>query len=231
MSQEFSSSEWGTFKQWRQQDEAIRKGEKGSLIVYYDTIEKEEDGELKKIPFLKSSVVFNRCQLASFDPNKKVDDSKTISLVDRIEKVDEFVTNTNATILHKGARACYVPSADEIHMPHPEAFIRTDKCTPTESYYSTLFHELTHMTGSQSRLNREKAKKLGDQKYAAEELIAELGAAFLCAEFDITSPEKSDHASYIAHWLQVLKENKRLIIPAASEALKAVKYLQRFQPN
>ncbi len=228
---EYPTQEWATFKQWQSKKEAIRKGEKGNLIVYYDTIEKEVDGEIEKIPFIKTSVVFNRSQLASYQPPESDINPDIVPLVEKIDRVDSFIHQTGANIEHKGDRACYIPSADQILMPEKTAFIDTEACTATEGYYSTLLHELTHWTGSKDRLNRTKGKKFGDENYATEELVAELGAAFMCAEFEITSTIKTDHASYIASWLKALKENKHCIITAASEASKAVSYLNDLQPK
>lgn len=229
--QGFKTQEWASFKQWQEKKEAIRKGEKGSMVVYYDTIEREVDGELKKIPFIKSSVVFNRCQLASYTHEAREETQSALPLVQRIEQVDNFITNTKAIIEHKNNTACYIPSADKINMPVPEAFIDTQYSTATEGYYSTLLHELTHWTGSKERLNRQGGKKFGDANYAAEELVAELGAAFLCAQFEITEVTKTDHASYIGHWLERLKENNRCIFTASSEASKACDYLDSLQPK
>lgn len=225
----FSSPEWASFKQWQQQKELIRKGEKGSLIVYYDTIERDVEGEIKKIPFLKSSIVFNRCQLQSYqEPVEPVETHETL-LALKIAPIDEFVENTKAHIAHIGSSACYVPKDDIIYMPDMEKFFTTETCTATEGYYSTLLHELAHWTGAEKRLNRVKGKKFGDENYAVEELTAELTAAFLCAEFDITTLDKGDHAAYIAHWLKVLKDNKQFVITAASEASKAADYLYGLQ--
>lgn len=231
MHREYESAEWGSFLQWREKKEAIRKGQIGTLIVYYDTFEKEVDGEIKEIPFLKSSIVFNRCQLASYEPTAKPEEPSAENLVERIEKADQFIVTTQADIEHRNGGACYVPSIDKIYMPHPEAFFHTETCTATEGYYSTLLHELTHWTGNAKRLNRQGGKKFGDNGYATEELVAELGAAFLCAEFDITMADKGDHANYIAGWLKVLKENKHCVFTAASEASKAVDYLHGLKPS
>lgn len=226
---EYCSPEWASFKQWQQRKEAIRKGEKGSMIVYYDVVEKEIDGEIRKIPFLKSSVVFNRCQLQSYEPLQEAPLDYTQPLAEKIDVVDEFITNSNATIAHIGSSACYVPADDIIYMPDLAKFITTERCTATEGYYSTLLHELAHWTGAEKRLNRKGGKKFGDNGYATEELIAEITAAFLCAEFDITTLDKGDHAAYISHWLKVLNDNKQCVITAASEATKAVDYLVGLQ--
>lgn len=229
--QQFGSNQWASFKQWQAKEEAVRKGEKGTMIVYYDTIIREIDGEEKKIPFIKSSVVFNREQLASFEQQEGEPETPIPNLVERVEHVHEFIENTKAVIEHIEPRAYYSRTFDKINMPPPELFVGTPTCTPTEAYYSTLLHELTHWSGSPQRLDRTKGKRFGDDKYAAEELVAELGAAFLCAELQITLEEKGDHAAYIDHWLKVLKEDKHCLFTAASGASKAVDYLQGLQPT
>lgn len=225
----YSSHEWATFKQWQQKDEFIRKGEKGSLIVYYDTFEKDVGGEIKEIPFLKSSVVFNRCQLNSYTPEQPQSFEATTEW-QSIEAIEDFLQNTKAIVAHGDGFPFYDRLDDKIVMPYQVNFIDTETCTAQEGYYSTLMHELTHWTGHAKRLNRTKGKKFGDHDYALEELIAEFGAAFLCADLGLPVYEKGDHASYIAHWLQVLKENKKFLFTAASEASKAVLYLEELQP-
>ncbi len=230
LERDFTNQEWASFKQWQDKKEFVRKGEKGTMIVYYDTLEREVDGEIKEIPFLKSSIVFNRSQLASYKPKEAANINET-PLVQKIKKIDSFIEHTQAIVEHKGNRACYSPSQDTITMPELTAFIDTESCTATEGYYSTLFHELTHWTGNPKRLDRKGGKKFGDQDYAAEELVAELGAAFLCSEFAIATLPKGDHAGYIVSWLKVLKDNKHFIVAAASEASKAVGFLHELQPQ
>lgn len=231
INQQFQSPEWGSFKQWQSKKEMISKGEKGSLIVYYDTFEKEVDGDIKKIPFLKSSVVFNRCQLQNYVPETP-EPPAVENLFDKLTDVEDFIRNTGAVVIHQAnGNAFYRPLEDKIYMPQPEQFITTDTCSAKEGYYSTLLHELTHWSGAENRLNRQKGKKFGDENYATEELVAELGAAFLCAELDITAADKPDHAAYIEHWLNVLKNDKHIILTVASEASKAVDYLQTARPE
>lgn len=231
LNREFVSDEWASLKQWNEKKESIRKGEKGTFIVYYDKIEKEVDGEIKEIPFIKTSYVFNRCQLSSYETRQKDELSNPVSLVERIENVDTFIRNTSVIVEHNGFSAYYRPSLDKIVMPWQETFMDTETCTATEGYYSTLLHELTHWTGAPNRLARQGGKKFGDNGYATEELVAELGAAFLSTEFGIATADKGDHAAYIDHWLKVLKENKHCIITAASEASKACDYLHSLQPQ
>lgn len=226
---QFTTNEWATLKQWNEKKEKIRKNEKSSMIVYFDMMEKEIEGEIEKIPFLKYSKVFNRSQLESYIPGPA--EPELPLLVERLERVEKFVANTKADIKHQGYDACYIPDQDVIHMPSKSSFINTDEMTATEGYYSTLMHELTHWTGHPKRLDRKLSTKFGSNPYAEEELIAELGAAFLAAALNITNAPKKDHANYIATWLQVLKQNKYAIISAARSASKAVDYLMKLPNN
>ena len=145
---------------------------------------------------------------------------------ERIESADRFLAATGATIQHSGNTAFYAPARDVIQMPPFEAF--KDK----ESYYATALHELTHYTKHPSRLNRDfGAKRFGDTGYSREELVAELGAAFLCADLSITPEIRADHADYLGHWLNVLREDKRAIFSAAAHAQRAADYLHALQPK
>lgn len=226
----YSTDEWASFKQWQSKNERIRKGEKGNLVVYYDTFEKEVDGETKKIPFLKSSYVFNRCQLEGFEPPKPPEHLEIFEFGEKIDAIEDFVANTQAIVEFHDGGACYIPSQDKIMIPNLENFTSTATCTATEGLYSTLMHELTHWSGAEHRLNRITGKRFGDQNYATEELVAEFGAAFLCAGFGLATVEKGDHAGYIDNWLKILREDNRAIFRAASEASKAVDYLNALQP-
>jgi antirestriction protein ArdC len=112
-------------------------------------------------------------------------------------------------------------------MPDRTSFVGTETSTPLEAYYTVLFHELAHWTGASSRLNRTFGERFGDQAYAAEELVAELGSAFMSAELNITPAPRADHAQYLAHWLRLLKSDNRAIFVAAAKASEAVRYLQQ----
>jgi antirestriction protein ArdC len=230
----YQSDEWATFKQWNDKGERIRKGEsaKTQMIVFYETYEKEVDGEIQKIPFAKVSNVYNRCQLQSYILSEaaKATTERT-NLVETIDMVEAFVANTKAVVEHQGYQAFYSPMADRINMPFPECFENTEACTATEGYYSTLLHELSHWSGHKDRLNRLEKAKFGDKKYANEELVAEFSAAFMCAGFGIGTLEKGNHASYIDNWLTVLREDNRAIFRAASEANKVVEFLSSLQPT
>jgi antirestriction protein ArdC len=149
-----------------------------------------------------------------------------IDAAQRINHAEEFFTATRADIRHGGNRAFYSGGSDHVQMPPFECF------NSPESYYATLAHELTHWTKHPKRLDREFGrKKWGDEGYAREELVAELGAAFLCADLGLTPEAGTDHAAYIQSWLKVLKNDKRAIFSAAAHAQKAADYLSSFQAS
>jgi antirestriction protein ArdC len=227
MKNKFDTNQWGSYKQWAEKDEFVRKGEKGNLVIFYDTIDKEVDGEIEKIPFLKKYHVFNRCQLSRYEPKPMTEHLPC--LIEQIDPVEEFIQNTGAIVQQGGDKAYYDVQADSITIPSPEFFVPTPVCTATEGYYSTLLHEVTHWTGAKTRLDRLGKSSVID--YAKEELVAELGAAFLCAGFEIASINKGSHATYIANYLRILKNDKQFIFKAASEASKAVDYLHSLQPQ
>lgn len=228
-SKEMPVSQWATFKQWQDKGEMVRKGEKGTVIVFWSTFEREKDGEKEEIPFLKTSFVFNRSQLQSWDAMAETPVSKP-SMVEALANADTFVTRTGANINHNGnGRAFYRQADDAIYMPKPDTFTGTETQSATESYYATLLHELAHWTGAEKRLNRVKGKRFGDHAYAVEELIAEMSAAFMCAELGIADAPRPDHAAYLANWLGVIKETPRFLITAASMASKACDYLKELQ--
>jgi antirestriction protein ArdC len=226
ISNEFTSREWATFKQYKEKNEKLKKGSKGTRIIYYDTFKKEVDGELKNVPFLKSYVVFNRTQLEGYQPPTLT--TPEHNKVETLALVEQFITRTKANIETKPAGALYNRKEDVISMP-PRHTFKGDELTATSNYYSTLAHELTHWTGHEHRLDREFGKRFGDKAYAFEELVAELGAAFFCAELEITNNPQESHASYLSHWLDILKEDKKAIFTAASAASKSLEYLKKLQ--
>lgn len=223
----YQSPTWMTFKQAMELGGCVRKGEKGTGIVYAGAREVEREtptgeSETDSIPFLKSYTVFNREQIdglpeiAAVAPvNDRFAEPKT-----PINAVETFVYAITSKIIFGGSRAAYIPSTDEIHMPPLDEF------TTAEAFYATLAHELIHFTKAKHRLDRSfDAKRFGDSGYAMEELVAEIGAAYLGAQFGFAPYHIEDHASYLAHWLTVLKNDKRAIFTAASYAQKAVDYL------
>ncbi|MDR3487399.1 MAG: zincin-like metallopeptidase domain-containing protein [Bradyrhizobium sp.] len=222
----FASPIWMTFKQAQEFKAHVRKGEQGSLVVYADRIIRTEadadTGEENEfsIPFMKGYTVFNVEQIDGLPERFRAKPEVRTAPMERIESADGFFAATGADIVHGGSKAYYLPSRDSIHMPCIDCF------RDAESYYATLAHEVTHWTSHTSRLNREFGRKRwGDEGYAMEELVAELGAAFLSADLDLTPELRADHAAYIASWIKVLKNDKRAIFAAASHAQRAVDFL------
>jgi antirestriction protein ArdC len=225
----FNSPLWMTYKQAAELGGQVRKGERGSLVVYADTFtksgtdDKGADVELT-VPFMKGYTVFNSEQVEGLPAHFYAKPEPVNKDIHRIETTEQFFAATNATIRHGGDQAYYNPSQDIVQMPELQNF------RDAESYYATLAHEMTHWTRHESRLNRDLGRKrFGDAGYAMEELVAEIGAAFLSADLGITPETREDHAAYIASWLKVLKDDKRAIFTAASLAQKATDHLHSYQ--
>jgi antirestriction protein ArdC len=225
----FASSVWMTFKQAQELKAHVRKGEQGSLVVYADKITRTEtdaaSGEENErtIPFMKGYTVFNVAQIEGLPVHYYGKAETPAATVPRIPYAEAFFEPLRDKIVHGGSRACYVPSTDNIHMPCIDFF------RDAVSYYATLAHEATHWTKAPTRLDRDFGRKrFGDEGYAMEELIAELGAAFLSADLALTPEIRDDHAAYISSWIKVLKDDKRAIFTAASHAQRAVDFLRNF---
>ena len=223
---------WLTYKQAHELGGQVRKSEKGSLVVYANKLtitDTDENGETeeKQIPFMKGYTVFNAEQVDGLPKHFYTKPEPRPTETEGMEAaLDTFFINTKAIIRHGGDRAYYAPAADHVQMPLSTAF------RDAESYHATLAHEMTHWTSHATRLNREfGCKRWGDAGYAMEELVAEIGAAFLCADLGLTPELRPDHAAYIASWLSVLKQDKRAIFTAASHAQRAVDHLHSYQPQ
>jgi antirestriction protein ArdC len=227
----YSCPIWLTFKQALELGGNVRKGERGELVVYANRItrtETDDKGEEleREIPFLKGYTVFNaeQCENLPAHYTAKVE-APALTPMQRIERADRFFAATGAEIRHGGTRAYYAEGSDHVQMPPFETF------RDAESYAATLGHECVHWTKHSKRLARDMGRvKWGDEGYAREELVAELGSAFLCADLDITPEIREDHAAYIASWLKALKDDKRLIFSAAAHAQRAADYLHGLQP-
>jgi antirestriction protein ArdC len=235
----FERQIWATFKQYQELGCQVRKGERGALIVKYgewtpkdarsDADESDEDSP--KRLYARAAWVFNVDQVENYQgeaPAPRPD------LTTRLAHVDAFIAATGAEFRECGSRAFYRSrsldgSGDFIQMPPRNLFIGTATSTPTDAYESTRGHELVHWAGAPHRLNREHGKRFGDKAYSFEELVAELGAAFLCAELGVANSPRLDHAQYLASWLEVLGGDKKAIFTAASLASQAVDYLKSFQ--
>jgi antirestriction protein ArdC len=221
---------WMTFKQAQELGAHVRKGEKGSLVVYANTVTKTEidadtgEEEEHAIPFMKGYTVFNVEQVEDLPAQFYAPAQPRLDPVQRIDHAEEFFAATKADIRQGGNQAYYSVTNDYVQMPPFETF------RDAESYYATLAHECTHWTRHASRLERDFGRKRwGDEGYAMEELVAELGSAFLSADLDLTPEPREDHAAYIASWLKVLKDDKRAIFTAASHAQRAADFLNGLQ--
>jgi antirestriction protein ArdC len=226
MSSHYSAPIWMTFRQAIELGGHVRKGEKGSPVVYANAITKAETDEStgddieRTIPFLKAYTVFNVEQIEDLPGHFYARAEPARNPDERIADAERFFAATRADIRHGGDSAYYSPVLDYIQMPPFEAF------RDAQSYYATLAHEATHWTRHPTRLDRDFGRKrFGDDGYAREELVAELGAAFLCADLRLALEDRADHAAYIGHWLAVLKDDKRAVFTAAAHAQRAADYL------
>jgi len=222
---------WMTFKQALELGGHVRKGEHGSTVVYASSITRSktdaDTGEdaMREIHYMKGYTVFNVEQIDGLPAQYSQPAQPRLDPVSRIEWAESFFAATGAEIRRGGNMACYSVTHDHVRMPPFESF------RDAESYCATLAHELTHWTRHESRLNREFGRKRwGDEGYAMEELVAELGSAFLSADLDLTPEVRADHAAYIDSWLEALKRDKRAIFTAAGHAQRAADFLHGLQP-
>jgi len=205
----------------------VRKGEKSSPVVFWKISDKEEqddaedgaeDGRRSRV-FARGYAVFNAAQVDGYEaPALPV-----LPEAERIGHAEAFFATTGIDVRHGGNRAYYRPSEDRVQMPPFEAF------RDAVAYYATLAHEATHATGHPSRCARDLKGRFGEEAYAAEELVAELGAAFLCSDLTLTPEPRPDHAAYVASWLKVLRGDKRAIFTAAAKAQGAADWMRARQ--
>jgi antirestriction protein ArdC len=226
----FSAPIWGTYRQWAEKGAQVRKGEKSSLVVFYREFETDPDPQDQtddgKRRMARASYVFNASQVDGFELPAA---PEPLGPVERIDGADRFVNATGAVVGHGGDRAFYRPSTDSIQMPDEGLFTGTETMNRSEAYYATLVHELVHWSGAKHRLDRQMGKRFGGHAYAAEELVAEIGAAFLCAELGITQEVRPDHAQYLASWLKLLKSDSKAIFTAAARASEASAFLRKLK--
>lgn len=227
----YTSSQWATFKQIRMLGGHVLKGETSTAVFLWkpatgtSTAKDEQTGEEtsthKKRLVFKTYLVFNLDQTSV---KKKAEIVKTE--FEAHAEADQFIGAIPHSVSFGGDSACYAPLSDEIRMPHKETFIRSS------AFYATYLHELTHWTGHKARENRPGVANLQEGKghtksiYAFEELVAELGSAFMCASIGINEPDVQ-HATYLKHWAQMLREDSTAIFRAASLAAKACDYLAK----
>jgi antirestriction protein ArdC len=220
----YPSQSWLTFRQALEAGGNVRKGEHGTTVVYADrfTPEKEKErarqtGEqARAVPFLKRFTVFNVAQCEGLRPGLAADPAP---LPEReiVPVAEDVIAASGVDFRIGGDRAFYAPSEDYVQVPPQPAFFEQI------NFYRTALHELTHATGHASRLDRKLVTQFGTKDYAREELVAEMGSAFLCAALGIVPTVR--HADYLASWLDVLREDSRAIFRAASAASKAADWL------
>jgi antirestriction protein ArdC len=220
----YPSQSWLTFRQALAAGGNVRKGERGTTIVYADRFTPETEkqrarqtgDEAKAISFLKRFTVFNLAQCEGLRPGLAADPAP---LPEReiVPVAEAVIAASGVDFRIGGDRAFYVPSADYVQVPPQPAFYEQI------NYYRTALHELTHATGHSSRLDRRIVNSFGTKDYAREELVAEMGSAFLCASLGIMPTVR--HSDYLASWLEVLREDNRAIFRAASQASKAADWL------
>jgi antirestriction protein ArdC len=213
-----------TFKQALELGGHVRKGERGTKVYFVKQLQvrdqrADDSSETRLIPMMREYTVFNVDQCDNLPDSVKAGKLLRARNPDtRDNLADEFLRSTGADIREGQGEAYFIPSRDFISMPAFEAFKGADH------FYSVAYHELVHWTGHGSRLGRDLKNRFGTRNYAAEELIAELGAAFLCAEFGFDGDLR--HAGYIGHWIELLKADKRAFFTACSQASKAADYLR-----
>lgn len=217
----FDRPEWATYKQFADAGAQVSKGEKATHIVFFKPIAGKQNAETGETEagfcVIRSYAVFNAAQTnlpasATFSPDANFNP---------IPACDSFIVGTGASISHGGDAAFYMPSQDRIQLPHKTAF------NGESHYYATAFHELTHWTAAKHRLDRDLSGRFGNPAYAFEELVAEIGAAFLCADHQIQGELR--HAGYIENWLKACREDNKAIFKAAALAQKAADYLKMLQ--
>jgi antirestriction protein ArdC len=223
----YASPYWLSFKQAQELGGNVRKGEKSTPIVFWKWLEgtDEQTGEKKRIPFLRYYSAFNATQCDGIQFPKPEAPGREHCAIATAEAIVANMPKL-PPVQHSGDRACYSPALDVVRMPAPETF------QTSEHYYSVLLHELTHATGHQSRLNRKGVagsegewSAFGSTPYAKEELVAEMGAAFLCSHAGIAERTIDNSAAYIAGWLERLKDDNRLVVQAAAQAQKASDFI------
>ena len=227
----YAAPVWLSYRQAQALGGQVRRGERGTLVVYAGTVTRSEpDRDTEKsdreIHFLKGYTVFNAEQVEGLPDRFRAPEPEPQEPLPRIAAADRFFAATGAEIRQGGVRAFYALGGDYVQIPSFETF------RDAESHAAVLGHEILHWTRHPSRLNRDLGRKRwGDEGCAAEELVAEIGSAFLCADLGITPEVREDHAAYIASWLDVLKSDKRMIVHAAEHAQRAVDFLHALQPH
>ena len=225
----YASPFWATFHQVQAAGGRVRKGARGVPVVFWKVYDHEdpETGEAEKRFVLRQYTVFNAVQLDG------VAIPEITLLEHRFTPIERCTHLVNAmpqrpAIIHGHQRAWYTPATDTLHMPLPACFHRP------EAYYATLYHELVHASGHRARLNRKTLTDLclfGDPTYAKEELVAEMGAAYLSGICGIAHTTIANSAAYLQSWMAVLRHDATLLVQVAAQAQRAADYIQNLHPD
>ena len=213
---DYVSNQWVTYKQAAEKGLQVRKGEKGSHVMFWKFLPKKDNPD-ERFPMVKSYTVFNVEQCDGYEPIEIEPETW-----ERDKEIESRIKELEVNLVHQGASAFFSPKNDKITMPEHGRF------KTKENYYATLLHELTHWTGHKTRLDRPFVGGFGSPDYAREELVAELGAAFLCAHYKLDG--QLQHEQYIDNWLSVLKSDKKAITRASSLAQMAADLVTDREP-
>jgi antirestriction protein ArdC len=221
----YRSPFWVTYRGAQRAGANVRRGERGSLVVLWKrlVIEDEETAERRAVWWIRPYTVFNLDQVDNVEPPPPQDELLAFRPIERCEALLGAMPNP-PVIEHRPGGAFYLPASDTITLPPRESFHEV------EGYYATRFHETVHSTGHSSRLDRELAPRSNEEAYSREELIAELGAAMLCGFAGIAPARIEQSAAYIASWLRVLRDDRRMVVSASQQAQRAVDHIRNEQP-
>ncbi len=216
----FSRNTWLSYRQALELGAQVRGGERGTTVIFYKTLEVppevQEEARPRVVPLLRSFIVFNVAQIDQLPERLREPATEPAGWI-REQAPEKVLADSGAAIEHGGFAAFYSPADDRIQLPEPQLF------ADPGAYYATALHELTHWSGHESRLNRSLGRRFGEGAYAMEELIAEIGSAFLCAACRVEG--RLQHSSYVANWIQVLQNDKRAVFAASAKAQQAADYV------
>lgn len=221
----FATGWWATYKQWQEIGAQVRRGEKASTIVFFKRVEDDDKSDRSEPPIrlvARVSLVFNADQVGGWSPPETTYPHGSAEVVTSVARL---VAASKAVIEHDRPMACYRIGGDYIEMPPLAAFRGSPTSSATEAYAATILHELVHWTGAKHRLDRGFGEAWNRERLAAEELVAEIGAAYLCADLGVSNTPRPDHAAYVACWLKLLWNDKRAIFAASRLADRAATYL------
>lgn len=225
MARGYESGLWGTYRQWKEKGAQVRKGERGSPIVFYKRVgggdETDNDEGQDAYLVARGFSVFNLDQVEGYEPPS----FEPLSADERISVAERFFANLDIVTQFGGSEAFYRPSTDTVHMPSFESFKNA------AGFYSVLAHECGHATGAKHRLDRDLSGRFGDERYAMEEALVEFAASFVMADLGIAHEPRPDHAAYISSWLKVLKADPKAVFTAASNAQSVADWMHDQQPD